>query len=153
MTRTFRGGEREAEEALGRLVTEVSGGGHAAQDTTAISSTKWYGLAADELSPTTARGHAWIVETYIAPFVGEVPLARLRAAQFDRFYAQLRDRGGSEGMPLSAATVRQVHSILRRALHQGVRWGWIAATLRHLHPLLGPNAPSSTLPILPRSSD
>ncbi len=34
VTRTFRGGKREAEEALARLVTEVSGGSHAAQDTT-----------------------------------------------------------------------------------------------------------------------
>jgi integrase len=30
------------------------------------------------------------------------------------------------GLPLAASTVRQVHSILRRALDQAVRWGWIA---------------------------
>jgi integrase len=29
------------------------------------------------------------------------------------------------GLPLAAATVRQIHSILRRALDQAVRWGWI----------------------------
>jgi integrase len=29
------------------------------------------------------------------------------------------------GLPLAAATVRQVHSILHRALDQAVRWGWI----------------------------
>jgi integrase len=29
------------------------------------------------------------------------------------------------GLPPAAATVRQVHSILRRALDQAVRWGWI----------------------------
>lgn len=95
-------------------MTEVSGGGHAAQDTTVGDLlNQWYALAADGLSPTTARGYAWIIKTYIAPFVGEVPLARLRAAQLDRFYAQLRDRGGSNVKPLSAATVRQVHAILR----------------------------------------
>jgi hypothetical protein len=31
VTRTFRGGKREAEDALTRLVLEISGGGHAAQ--------------------------------------------------------------------------------------------------------------------------
>lgn len=31
----------------------------------------------------------------------------------------------ARGLPLAAATVRQVHSILRRALDQAVRWGWI----------------------------
>jgi integrase len=32
----------------------------------------------------------------------------------------------AHGLPLAASTVRQVHSILRRALDQAVRWGWIA---------------------------
>lgn len=125
-TKTFRGGKREAEEALARFVTEVSGGGQAAQDTTVGDLIRdWLDLAKAELSPTTARGYAWIVKTYITPTLGSVPLAKLRTAQLDRFYAKLRDEGGQDGKPLSAATVRQVHAILRRALHQGVRWGWI----------------------------
>jgi integrase len=32
----------------------------------------------------------------------------------------------ARGLPLAASTVRQIHSILRRALDQAVRWGWIA---------------------------
>lgn len=128
LTRTFRGGKREAEEALARFVTEVSGGGHAAQDTTVGDLIRdWSTLVNRELSPTTARGYDWIVKTYITPTLGKVPLARLRTAQLDRFYGQLRERGGQDDKPLSAATVRQVHAIIRRALQQGVRWGWIAA--------------------------
>lgn len=127
VTRTFRGGKREAEDALARLVAEVSGGGHAAKDATVRDLLdQWYALAAKDLSPTTARGYAWIIKTYLVPFIGAVPLARLRVDQLDRLYQQLRDRGGSEGRALSVATVRQVHAILRRALQQGVRWGWIA---------------------------
>lgn len=126
-TRTFRGTKREAEEALARLVTEVSGGGHAAQDTTVGDLIReWFALARRELSPSTARGYEWIIKRYIAPALETVPLARLRPAQLDRFYAQLRDTGGQDGKPLSAATVRQAHAILRRALQQGMRWGWIA---------------------------
>ena len=128
LTRTFRGGKREAEEALARFVTEVSGGGHAAQDTTVGDLIReWLDLAKPELSPTTARGYDWITKTYILPTFERVPLARLKAAQLDRFYAKLREGGGQDGKPLSAATVRQVHAILRRALNQGVRWGWIAS--------------------------
>jgi integrase len=127
LTRTFRGGKREAEEALARFVTEVSGGGHAAQDTTVGDLIDdWLAMARRELSPTTARGYDWIVKTYIKPTLGKVPLARLRTAQLDRFYGQLRKKGGQDGEPLSAATVRQVPAILRRALQQGVRWGWIS---------------------------
>ena len=126
VTRTFRGGKREAEEALARLVTEVSGGSHAAQDTTVGDLLReWLALAKPELSPTTARGYDWIITTYILPTLEKVPLARLKTSQLDRFYAKLRDEGGQDGKPLSAATVRQVHAILRRALQQGVRWGWI----------------------------
>jgi integrase len=125
-TRTFRGGKREAEEALARFVTEVSGGGQAAQDTTVGDLIRqWLDMAKLELSPTTARGYAWIIKTYIMPTLGTVPLAKLRTAQLDRMYVKLRSEGGQDGKPLSAATVRQVHAIMRRALQQGIRWGWI----------------------------
>ncbi|MDA8039517.1 MAG: tyrosine-type recombinase/integrase [Actinomycetota bacterium] len=127
VTRTFRGGKREAQDALAKLVTEVAGGGQAAQDTTVGDLIRaWLDLAGRELSPTTSRGYEWIVKTYISPTLGSVPLAKLRPAQLDRFYARLRDEGGHDGKPLSAATVRQVHAIIRRALQQGVRWGWLA---------------------------
>ena len=127
LTRTFRGGKREAEEALSRFVTEVSGGGQAAQDTTVGDLIReWLALASRDLSPTTTRGYEWIVKTYVTRTLDRVPLARLRTAQLDRFYVQLRNMGGQDGKPLSAATVRQVHAIVRRALGQGVRWGWIA---------------------------
>jgi len=128
VTRTFRGGKRDAEDALAKLVTEVAGGGHAAQDTTIGDLIRaWLDLAEKELSPTTSRGYEWIVKTYISPTLGSVPLAKLRPAQLDRFYAKLRDEGGHDGKPLSAATVRQVHAIIRRALQQGVRWGWLTS--------------------------
>ena len=126
VTRTFRGGKREAGEALARFVTEVSGGSHAARDTTVGDLIRdWLAMASRELSPTTVRGYEWIVKTYVTPTLDKVPLARLRTAQLDRLYGQLRDKGGQDGKPLSAATVRQVHAIIRRALQQGVKWGWI----------------------------
>jgi len=127
LTRTFRGGKRAAEEALSKFVVEVGGGGHASQDATVADLIEqWLTLASPELSPTTARGYRWIVDTYIVPTLGKVPLARLRPAQLDTFYAHLRDGGGANGRSLAPATVRQVHAILRRALGQAVRWGWLA---------------------------
>lgn len=126
VTRTFRGGKREAEQELARLVTEVSGGGKAAQDTTVGDLlNEWMHVARKELSPATARGYDWIIKTYITPTLDSVPLSKLRTAQLDRFYLKLRDQGGSGGAPLAPATVRQVHAIVRRALQQGIRWGWI----------------------------
>jgi integrase len=51
----------------------------------------------------------------------------LDTATLDRFYSELRGRGGVGGRPMAPATVRQVHAILRRALDQAARWGWIPA--------------------------
>jgi integrase len=128
VTRTFKGGKREAAAALSRLVSEVSGGRLAAQDATVADLLdQWLDLAKPELSPTTSRGYEWIIKSYIVPTLGKQPLARLKPALLDRFYAKLRQSGGKDGKPLSAATVRQVHAILRRALQQGVRWEWIAS--------------------------
>jgi integrase len=54
-------------------------------------------------------------------------LRRLDTATLDRFYSELRGRGGVGGRPMAPATVRQIHAILRRALDQAARWGWIPA--------------------------
>src|ERR1700733_2511224 len=79
LTRTFRGGKREAEEALARFATEVAGGGHAAQDTPVGDLIRdWLVLARADLSPTTVRGYDWIIRPYILPPLGKVPLAKRR---------------------------------------------------------------------------
>ena len=127
-TRTFRGGKREADEALARFVTEVSGGVHAAKDTTLTELIRrWLDLVREDLSPSTVRGYERIIRCYIDPDIGRVSLAKLRTDQLDRFYSNLRDEGGQDGGPLSPATVRQAHAVIRRALNQAMRWGWIAA--------------------------
>ncbi len=128
LTRTFRGGKREADEALARFVTEVSGGGHAAKDTTLSELIRrWLDLVRDDLSPSTVRGYERTIRCYIDPDIGRVSLAKLRTDQLDRFYSKLRDEGGQDGGPLSPATVRQTHAVIRRALNQAMRWGWIAS--------------------------
>lgn len=50
----------------------------------------------------------------------------LGTADIDRFYQKLQlPGGGRSGRALAPATVRRVHGILRRALEQALRWGWI----------------------------
>ncbi len=125
-TRTYRGGKREAEDALSRLVLEVSGGGRAARDATVCTLVReWLELAKADLSPSTVRGYENCFKRYIQPTIGDVPLERLGVAQLDRLYALLRTDKGPTGRPLATATIRQAHAILRRALQQGVKWGWI----------------------------
>ena len=126
-TLTIRGSKRAAEAELARFVTEVSGGGHGAGDTTlAELIQRWLELVRDDLSPSTVRGYERIIRSYINPAIGKVQLNKLRTDQLDRFYGGLRERGGADGAPLSPATVRQTHAVIRRALNQAHRWGWIA---------------------------
>jgi integrase len=127
-TRTFRGGKRAAEAELARFVTEVSGGGHGAGDTTLSELIqRWLELVRDDLSPSTVRGYERIIRSYIDQSVGKIHLNKLRTDQLDSFYAQLREAGGTNGTPLAPATVRQTHAVIRRALNQAHRWGWIAS--------------------------
>ena len=66
-----------------------------------------------------------MINRYVAPVMAAVPLHKLRASDLDRFYRRLLESGGDGGRPLSPATVRRVHVIVRRALGQGVKWGWL----------------------------
>jgi integrase len=128
VTRTVRGSRRDADLALARLIVEVTGGVRVAQDATVSDLVlRWFELARPELSPSTVRGYERNINSHILPTLGRTKLARLKAAEIDHFYAMLRDRGGVGGRPLSPASVRQVHAILRRALQQGVKWEWIAS--------------------------
>ena len=52
-------------------------------------------------------------------------LVATHTSELDAFYRRLQASGGSGGRPLSPATVRRIHGILRRALGQGVKWGWM----------------------------
>lgn len=156
VTRTFRGGKREAEEALARLVAEVSSG-QVATTTSTVGELldQWFEFAKDDLSPSTARGYEGIIRTYLRPAIGDVRLSRLRPATIDRLYKELRDHGGHGGVPLAPATVRQAHAVLRRALQQAVRWGQIptnpaalASPPRASTPRLTPPTPEQLLSLL-----
>ncbi len=125
-TRSFHGGRRQAEDALGKFVQEVAGDGRATRDATVGDLVaKWFELAKADLSPSTVRGYERTIRRYIVPTLGGIALARLRVSELDQLYAELRSGGGRAGQPLATATIRQVHAVLRRALQQGVKWGWI----------------------------
>ena len=129
ISRNVRGTRRQAEEVLARLLVEAGRGQHggASNATVAELVDAWFELAKPDLSPSTVQTTRWFVDLYVRERIGRVPLRRLTVAALDRYYADLRDGGGENGKPLSPSTVRRVHNIVRRALEQGVRWGWIGS--------------------------
>jgi integrase len=125
-TRTVRGSRREAERVLARIVAGADQGSFARTSATVGELLeRWFELARDDYSPKTVLETRGYLDRDLVPALGEVPLARLRPEDLDRYYRALRAHG-SRGRPLAPASVRRIHGVLRRALQQGVRWGWIA---------------------------
>ena len=122
LSRTVRGTKREAQRRLAALVNEVS--------TTGVSTTsvtlsalidQWLEMSAERLSPTTAHEYRRLASVMIEPALGSTLIRKLTAQRLDAFYAALgRERS------LSASSVRQVHAVIRGALNQAVKWGWLA---------------------------
>ena len=126
VARTIRGNRREAEVALGRLLAETEDGQHAVRaGTVGDLCERWYAHASPDLSPAVAVEYRRLLDKRILPRWGEVPLRRLRTADLDQWYGELRRSGGPGGKPLAPNTVTRSHAVLRRALAQGVKWGWL----------------------------
>jgi integrase len=86
---------------------------------------RWLEMARTDFSPKTTREVSGYIERNLRPALGEVRLSKLTVASLDRYYRSLLVDGGRHGQSLAPGTIRRIHGILRRALAQGVRWGWI----------------------------
>jgi integrase len=126
VARTFRGNKRDASKALAAMVADVERrpAASGAKGTVAALCNDWLEHAAPSFSPKTVETTRMYIEDPIIPVLGSVPVAKLSPVDLDRFYRQLLEVGRSRG-PYAPATIRRVHGIIRRALSQGVRWGWI----------------------------
>jgi integrase len=120
LTRTVRGTKRDAEKVRADLVAQAVHGkfGETAAGTVADVTERWLEHLEPDISPATASAYRVYLRNWIVPRIGEKKVDRLRPADLDRFYASLRKH-------LSPASVLKVHSILRAALGQAVRWQMI----------------------------
>ncbi len=123
VTRTVRGTRRQAERELAAMVRTAGDqdGGTGASVATLLE--RWFEQMAPDWSPRTVVHHRYILDRYLLPRFGDLALDRVLPAEIDGFYAALR--GPSRN--LAPATVRRIHGVLRAALAQGVKWGWLLA--------------------------
>jgi integrase len=120
LTRTVRGTKRDAEKVRADLVAQAVHGkfGETAAGTVADVTERWLEHLEPDISPATASAYRVYLRNWIVPRIGEKKVDRLRPADLDQFYASLRKH-------LSPASVLKVHSILRAAHAQAVRWQMI----------------------------
>ena len=85
----------------------------------------WFAFAAPDFSPKTVKETCGFIDRNLLPALGACRVSKLRPSDLDALYRRFQTSGGSRGGPLAPGTIRRIHGILRRALGQGVKWGWL----------------------------
>ncbi len=68
---------------------------------------------------STRNVYRGYIKLHIGPHLGSVPVRRLRVEDLDRWYVTPLAKS------LSPASIRKAHNIVRGALTQAVKWGWV----------------------------
>lgn len=90
------------------------------------------------LRPATIASYRCAISSQIAPALGSVRLDRVLPRDLNRFYLGLLRDGRKRGGGLSPRTVRYAHAILRKALGDAVRLGYV-----DLNPAASADPPSA----------
>ena len=123
----------DAKAYAARMEAEIErrGVGDPERQSTGQYLSRWLATLQDrgEHEPTTLQGYARCI-AMAKPWIGEIPLSKLSAADLDRAYGLLRRRGGrlrdGTPRPLTARTTLNIHRCLHSAFEQARKWKLIA---------------------------
>jgi integrase len=82
--------------------------------------------------PKTLASYDQLIRLYLKPHLGRYQLTKLEPAHVQTMLNALLASGSGDGKPLSTRTVQYVRAVLRRALNQAVKWGYIARNVAAL---------------------
>ena len=85
----------------------------------------WFPSIKNRLKPSTLHGYQQDLRLYVYPEFCSIQLTSITAERIDRLYQNLIRQGGYNSRPLSRATVRGVHVILRACLEEALDLGYI----------------------------
>ncbi len=123
--------KREAEKHLAEWLVEIERG-------TAIDGAKmtvgeyllhWLETSVKHtVRRSTYVSYQHLIRNHLIPTLGMVPLQKLQPVQVQAMYSEKLNGGRSDGKEggLAPRTVRYLHTVLREALHQGMKWGMVA---------------------------
>lgn len=126
--------KREAERALREVLTKVDNSTYVEPSDRTVETfllTEWLPTQLPpRVSTNRYRNERNAVERHLVPFLGHLRLQDLNAAQLERFYSDLLHGGSPPDAeqarkPLGAATVLQIHGVIRKALRDAVKWGLV----------------------------
>jgi predicted short-subunit dehydrogenase-like oxidoreductase (DUF2520 family)/integrase len=141
MSRSFRGGKRDAGKALTQFVAEIDLKGTQAD----LSVDGLLGSHIDHLEQRgrearTIEGYRSIARGVASNRVGRRQLKVVGPKDFDDFYDRLRSKG------LSGATVQRQHALLGGAFQQAMKLGWASRNVVRLARLPAVAQQSRTVP-------
>lgn len=114
------GDSREDAEAIAASLTrtagEVRAGNRSAATVTSFLNETWLPKRRQQLRPSTAHRYQWMIDNYITPAIGHLPIRKLRFEHLERLYSDLLETGGTKAAGLAPKTVYDVHVIMRAAL-------------------------------------
>jgi hypothetical protein len=122
---SFRGTKREAQVECARLISELQGGCYVEPNrlTVAAFLERWLAHIQPLVAPRTSERYASIVFNNLVPAIGGVILNKLRPIQISEAYAKaLTDGRRKRPGGLSPRTVHHMHTVLKQALGQALRW-------------------------------
>ncbi|MDZ7733901.1 MAG: site-specific integrase [Acidimicrobiia bacterium] len=126
LTRTVRGTKRDAEAVRNELLVTVDRDAAPRTDVTIGELfERWFEVRSQRWSPKTSLETRRLLDRVLIPQLGKKRLSKLKTADLDRLYAAWGRSGGLRGGPLSPASVQRYHTVVRSALEQAVKWGWI----------------------------
>jgi integrase len=124
VTTTVRGDRKAAERELRRRLRTLDTGEHVnpTQMTVGAWLTHWHQTVQSEVSPKTHERYGEIVNNYLIPALGNLPLAKLAPINIQHAYNGWAAGGRQDGKPggLSPRSRRHIHRILKSALSRAV---------------------------------
>jgi integrase len=124
VTSTVRGSRKDAERELRRLLRSLDTGEHVDPTRMTVRQwlTTWLDAVQQEVSPKSHERYTEIVENFLAPALGNLPLSKLAPAHIQGAYTGWATSGRRDGREggLSPRTRRHIHRILKSALARAV---------------------------------
>jgi len=118
---------RDAERALRQVLHSLDHQRYVERSTLTVADfirTEWLPAMRANLRDATWIGYRNELERNLLPQIGDLPLQQLNAVHLNRLYGRLLSSGRKDGRGgLSTRSVRYLHTIIRKALADGLRWG------------------------------
>jgi integrase len=135
--------KRDAQRALTEALSSVASGKYVLRSKMTLGQyleDEWLPAIRTTIRPTTHEHYTSNVRAHIVPRLGGLVLQDLSPAQLNRFYGDLLVDGRRQGKGgLSPKSVRHIHTLIRKALHDATRWGIVS---RNVADLADPPKPS-----------